>query len=358
MDNANSKSPTRIYVPAWMGISILVGFFVMAVISGLLLYKFYAPQKLLLPGQLNESLGSLGQVKISPGASTDEAVAAVMQKVASETSGKLTIIFFYDGYDTQADALTQVKVMEESLNEVEPFKSLKDLITYKVFTTEGKKCHVDGKPSALVCDPKLIESFQKLGVDHFKVVLMSPEFFTPIAPVSRGANSFITLSTFNNTLSPQDEKRWVGIVFTHLLGNSLGLKDEIGDIEKAKTAEAPPEGVIVKKLASGKPNCAPDLPTAQKWWGGYISKFPDVGFNLGCSNNLSSYYPEKNTLMSDLPKKQSYGAVSTDYLRGVLSCFYGGKDAIVFPAGFSSNNSPELKSCDAFRKEYPSFWEE
>ncbi|MGE5041338.1 MAG: hypothetical protein ACM3IJ_00355 [Candidatus Levyibacteriota bacterium] len=274
---------------------------------------------------------------------------------------KLTIIFFYDGYDVQGDALGAVEVMKASLDIVEPFKSLKELIDFKVFTTDGKKCKVDDKSHLLVCNKQLIESFRKLGVDHFKVVLMSPDLFGSTAPLAYGKNSWISISTSHTGEDNATYKRSLGLEFTNLLAHSLGLKYEYSKADKVPDFPQPPPGVVVTPQSlGGRPNCAPDLDTAKIWWGGYSGIFPGrVGFNKGCGWDKDAYYPEQNTLMSDEPKKEGYGIVSEDYLRGVLTCFYGEEEKMIFPAGGSASESARMSTaCSAFTKDYPRFWQE
>lgn len=355
MDNTNSV-PARIYVPRWMGIAILVGFVLLAIGVGVALYRTYGRQNLYDPKKETESLGSLGAPKVSPGATTEQIAEAVTDHMNKDTQGKLTLIFFYDGFNTQKQAVDAVNVFKEVLKDVKPFSDVEDLLAYKIFTTDGKKCHAEN--DTLVCDPKLIESFKKLGVDHFKVILLSPDEFNSGAPLSRGSNSFISLSTFNSNMSIQDHNRWMGILFTQLLGRSLGIHSEYTDIKKMKTPVPPPDGVTVKKLKSSQPNCAPDMQTAEKWWGNYAKIFPEVSYNKGCEENPAGYYPEKNTLASDFPQKEGYGIVSEDYLRGVLYCFYGDKESILPTTGKYASVSASIKSCDTFKKDFPNFWKE
>lgn len=348
---------TRIYIPLWLGVLLLVGFVLIALLVGFLLYGSFNKPRLFGPKDEFSSLGTIkGGTKIAQDDNVQKIADTVTDHMNQETKNKLTLIFFYDGYGTQKEALDAIHILQESLHDVEPFKSVQDLIAYKILTTDGKKCSVE--KSMLICDAKLIESFKKFGVDHFKVVLLSPEYFTPVAPLAHGANTFITFSTFNNTLTPQDHNRWMGVQFTQLLGRSLGLYSEYVDAESLQVQGPPPQGAIVKISNFGKPNCAKDMKTAEEWWGGYTKIFPKVSYHQGCGGDKSYYYPEKNTLMSDIPRKQGYGIVSEDYLRGVLSCFYGEKESLIFPAGFSATYSASLKSCSAFTKDYPRFWEE
>lgn len=343
----------RIYVSKSTGILLLILMILCVVLAGYILFSVYGVSKLRGPGEEFKPILGLKQVK--------DASVEVNGKVASATTqnpGKvLTIVFFYDGYISQQAALVDIEVLKEALKLTEPFKSMEGYVEFKVFTTDERKCKVENK--ILVCNKDLIESFRKLGVNNFKVVLLSQDQFESGAEFARGRNSWISVSSAQGSLTPEDHKRWLGIQFMHKLGHSLGLYYEYDDPEKMPE-RVPPTGVSVQGLLNqyGKPNCAPDIETARSWWGTYDSLFEGIEYKKGCGGSKDNIYPEANTLMSSFPQKEGYGIVSTDYLRGILSCFYGGGENIVFPAGKEATYSASLRSCDAFTQEYPNFWNE
>ncbi len=306
-----------------------------------------------------EVLGTFTEAK-TPEAS--KAADLVIAKIKQQYSGKFNLVFFYDGYQNQDDAMTNIKLMEAALDIVEPFKSLKELITYKVFTTEGKKCNVvPGSKKLLSCDRAMVDSFNRLGIEHFKLVVLSPLDFTPNASVARGKNSAIYIPTLQGNLTKEEYNRWIGQIFTHELGHSLGLRDEYSRSRPPSAildynAYNSPSSNIAYQPA--EPNCAPDLETAKQWWGNYTGVFSQVGFYPGCAARDSYYYPEEGTLMSAYATKESYGQVSEDYLRAIVSCFYGNKEAPVFPAGFEATYSATLSKCESFKAKFPNFWEE
>jgi hypothetical protein len=277
-----------------------------------------------------------------------------IEKLKENYKNKFVIIFFYDGYDNSNKALNYIAVMKGALDILEPFKSLKDLIVFKTFTTNSQKCNTEGEPGKklLVCDPKLINSFKNLGIDHFKLVILSPlEFFSAALP-AKGSNSWITISTFLGTNTKEESKRLVGLQFAQSLGRSLGLASEFDSRSISS------ESASFKALTENPPNCAKDLSQAESWWGAYANIHNYVGYFKGCAENPDFIYPEEGTVMSKNPQKESYGRVSEDYLRAVLSCYYIDNHSPIFPAGETGTASASLKNCNTFKKTYPDFWEE
>lgn len=272
-----------------------------------------------------------------------------LQKLKEQYRNKFVIVFFYDGYSSSQEALLNVQILKSTLGIVEPFKSMGNSIVYKIFTTDSQKCNVkeSGGLKLLVCDKNLILSFKRLGIDHFKLVIISPLEFSSTAQVSRGGNSWMTLSTYRGNLSTEEFNRFLGLQFSQSLGKSLGLASE-GDATASGQLRA-------SSLIPLEPNCAKDQDTAKIWWGGYTSVYNNVAYFKGCNGNPDFYYPEENTIMSQTPKKESYGRVSEDYLRQALSCYYLGQEKV---GGSAATYSATLSSCGLFKAQYPLFWEE
>lgn len=272
-----------------------------------------------------------------------------LEKVTQEYEDKFVLVFFYDGYSSQKEALAQIDVLKQTLRIIEPFKSASKMTVLKVFTTDSQKCTVKEAAGQrlLVCDKKLIESFRKLGIDHFKLVILSPLDFVSTALPSRGSNSWMSLSTNAGGLSQGKYNRLLALQFAQNLGRGLGLAHE--SVSKSNTTATP---------LFDSPNCARDVTTAQKLWGNYTSVFSEVGYNKGCNYSLEFIYPEKDTLMSQDPKKESYGKVSEDYLRQVLYCFYGNKETVDSRLIATATYSATLSSCNLFKQMYPDFWKE
>lgn len=271
-----------------------------------------------------------------------------LQKLKDQYKNKFVVVFFYDGYTSQQEALVNVQILKETLSIIEPFKSLNGGIVYKIFTTDSQKCNVkeSGGLRLLVCDKNLISSFKQLGIDHFKLVILSPLEFVSTAQSARGLNSWMTLSTFKGSVTPEEFNRFLGLQFAQNLGKSLGLSSE-GDASGSASLAVNP--------VSHEPNCAKDEELARLWWGGYTSVFSNIGYFKGCNGNPNFVYPEQNTIMSRNPQKESYGRVSEDYLRQVLSCFYIEKEKV---DGQVATYSATLSSCHAFKNQYSLFWQE
>lgn len=346
----------KLYISKPLGVALILSVILAVVASGYFMFTFFTKSDRLFAPE--ENFSALTDLNLKPEDATDSAkvAEAIQSKIQDEHKDKLTIIFFYDGYTDQKKAAADVEVLKNALKLVEPFKSTPDLLAFKTLTTNGQRCHTEGTPPVLVCDTELLESFRKLGIGNIKVVILSPLEFNSTAQYARGMNSWMTLSSFQGTLDDAGMKRWLGILFMQNLGKSLGLKAEFSDPK----SEYFKESLATFEKASGRPNCAPDQKTAAEWWGSYVTAASDsaaISYFPGCAGSSSYLYPEKNTLMSEDPAKESYGKVSEDYLRGILYCFYGNKESISFPAG-KKPVSPLYASCASFKKQFPKFWEE
>ncbi len=247
---------------------------------------------------------------------------------------RLPILFVYDGYSDKKDALGTIALFKETLKIVEPYARMQDQIITKTFSTDGTYCtrqDISGK-KRIKCADKVFNAISKLGILHYKTVILSPTDFASNSERARGENSTIYISTYKGKLTVGQFKRWMGIVFSQELGHSLGLSYEYA---------ASKPSVFQEVGVASPPNCAPDITTAKIWWKDYNNK----GYFKGCSGGDNYVYPEQNTLMSDEVIKQSYGIVSEDYLKGIISCFYGNKN--------SYTNSLGNKTCTDFKVNYP-----
>lgn len=345
---ADEEKMTKIYVSKTTGMVAISVFVIVIALVLLVFYQAYGGRTLINP---TERLKPLGKIL----GSQDKDVQQVAGDKKDDSS-KLTIVFYYEGYQSQEAALVDIEVFKKAIELVEPFKSLKGNLSYKVFTADSEKCKVDSSTRYLVCDKELIDSFRALGTDRFKVVLIAPKDFIPAAESARGKNSWISISTTPSGVQDDKKREWMGIMVTRLLAYSLGVSYETGD--KTPEVTIPPEAIIESLSYNGRPNCAPNKETAEKWWGSYTKIFPNIQYFQGCGGHKDYYYPQEGTLMSLDPKKETYGLVSEDYLRGVLTCFYGKKDDIVYPAGKQATYSASLQNCEAFTSQYSNFWAE
>ncbi len=266
----------------------------------------------------------------------EEGLMLSSTKEKIKTDNNLTFIIFLDGYRNPKEGLVYTEVIKTVVQNLKPFNAYQDIFVFKTVTTEGQKCVVKKiyNRDSLMCNDKLFDSIKNLKIGHYKVIVLSPLDFISSSEYARGKNSSIFLSTYKGKLTNSKLQQWVGILFAQELGHSLGLSYEYFGKKPSlyKTDDT-----------YGSPNCAKSKDIAQRWWEEYRAQDPQIGYFMGCGNGDSYIYPEKNTLMSNFPKKDRYGLISEQYLEGVLSCFY--------------KNSQNTR-CTDFREQYPFFWEE
>lgn len=266
----------------------------------------------------------------------EEGLELLSHKEKIENNNKLTFVIFLDGYTNTKDGLIYEEVIKTVLQRLKPFGAYQDIIIFKTVTTQGQKCvvkKIDNRDT-LYCQDKLFDSIKSQKIGRYKIIILSPLDFISSSEYARGKNSAIYISTFKGQLTDAKLRQWVGILFAQELGHALGLSYEY--------FEKKPSSYITDDTY-GLPNCAKNKDNAIKWWGEYVVQNPEIGYFTGCGNGDKYIYPEKNTLMSNFPKKDSYGIVSEQYLEKVLSCFY---------------KNIQDATCTDFRKQYPLFWEE
>ncbi len=201
----------------------------------------------------------------------DDPVAAaefMTKKIKEEHLNKLVVIFYYDGYISQAPAVAHANVLANVLKTRDPFKELQDVVTSKILTS-GETCDVVDKE--LICEPRHIDALKKLGIDHIKIVVLHPEEFSPSFDYAFGADSLITIPT--KKLASETNADFLNRIqstFEDYLSRSLGVNEVEGDRE--------------------------------------------------------------------------------EYLKAVLSCFYGNKESYKV-------DLLKFKNCKDFKSKYPKFWE-
>lgn len=252
----------------------------------------------------------------------------------------LNLIFFADQYSLWEDFENDIDVLMEEVKKVEPWKSYSLFNIYKINPKDAEGlCYIkikDERKPVLRCRDEINNYLNILPLDKFKLIVLSRQDFQSWANVVRISNSGIFFS-IPSTLSNNTDKKSYGILFLHLLGHSFGLKDEeLIILAKYDTAVLTPDG----------PNCAPDVDTAQKWWGELALQEPErIGFFYGCSGNTQYVKPTQSSLMN-LNDQSSfiadYGPVSELYLSRILKyCFTSGY--------YTKKNNPD------FFKLYPEF---
>lgn len=310
----------------------------------------------LLTSRHRESIVEVSQDRVSDVSEVVKKYGTPQLSAEAKRSGKhLTILFYYDGYQDETKALRQIGLMQGALKNTQPFAS-SDVIDTKIITSGSDRCKVERRAqNILVCDKGLINEINKLNIEHFKLVILSPKDFVPNAKVTRGKNSALYLPAHQGVLTEEELNVFLTRFFLHELGHTFGLRDEYAfERSSNPNAETHADNIAYQ---TARPNCAPDLATAQAWWGAYDAGSEKIGYNQGCAGNKKFYFPQKETLMSDNPQEADYGKVSEDYLRGVLDCFYGQKDTIKY----LQSDTPvtgRVEKCSEFRQLYPKFWSE
>lgn len=158
---------------------------------------------------------------------SDAAAEFMTQKIKEEHANKLTVIFYYDGYADQDTAVRDAEILKKTLEEVEPYKSLQDLFTYKIITS-GSIC--EPRFDKLLCEPRHLVALTKLGIPHIKIVIMHQGEFISSLDASFGANSVMTISTNRNGLSQEASNKKLRTEFLSLFKQSLGAGSENGYI--------------------------------------------------------------------------------------------------------------------------------
>lgn len=254
----------------------------------------------------------------------------------------VNLVFYADRYDSWSEFEGDVEAVMRGVRSVEPWKSYDRFNVYRIFPGHDVElCQVktaDERKPVLRCEQRINRYFGKLKLVRAKFIVLSRQNFQSWATVARLANSGI----FFSLPAPLNQATEVsnGYLFLHLLGHAFGLKDEEKYvIARADGAPHTPDG----------PNCAPDLATAQKWWGELVAKYPGrVGYFKTCAGSDDYIKPSRGSLMNfgDMTNFiPSYEPVSTEYLSNILDyCFKAG------PATTGSGQNfleryPEFKAC-------------
>ncbi|MBU1198386.1 MAG: hypothetical protein KJ685_00980 [Nanoarchaeota archaeon] len=258
-----------------------------------------------------------------------------------DLSRGLNLIFYADRYESQEAFDNDIIFLMSELKKREPWGSYNNFNIYKINPMNEKEiCVVETenlrKPS-LRCSEEINNYLQKINVKRFKVIVLSRQEFESWANVARLKNSGVFFSVSKRL--NKDNSESYGTLFTHLIGHAFGLKDEeIYVVAKSGGAPHTPDG----------PNCAPDIETAESWWGDLAKEFIDVGIYKGCCGNKEYIKPASNSVMNLNEIRSSdvdYGPVSERYLRNFLKfCFSGKKYSYNDNMDFFERY-PEFKEC-------------
>jgi len=253
----------------------------------------------------------------------------------------LNLIFFADQYPSWEEFESDINVLMEEMKTIEPWQSYQYFNIYKINPKETDICYItieDERKSTLRCQLEINNYLNNLPLENFRLIVLSRQEFQSWANVVRYENSGIFFSV-TKQLSDTD-KKVNGLLFAHLLGHAFGLKDEeIFVLAKAGGAPHTPDG----------PNCAPDVITAEKWWGDLTKKYPEVGYFKSCCGDENYIKPTQSSIMNlntGSPIVYTYGPVSEEYLKKVLTyCFTPGSNVQVTTDSGFFQQYPEFKEC-------------
>jgi|GEM_PF-2671692 len=254
----------------------------------------------------------------------------------------LNLVFFSDGYVSWGEFDSDVQMFYGQIKQVEPFKSYNRFNIYEIMPKELSVCTLvkETKP-VLRCDPVAVNNYlSPLQLARFKFVILSRQQFQSWSNIVRFDNSVISFSIPQSPTSDMAAKVF-GWEFDHLLGHTFGLKDEeLYVITKGGSNGTIPDG----------PNCAPDMRTAEQWWGKLAQIYPSrVGYFPGCEGNNNFIKPTKGSLMalneSDSDFVPDFGPVSELYLSKVLNYCFSDKTYSISDDPDFFAQYPDFKAC-------------
>jgi len=253
----------------------------------------------------------------------------------------LNLVFFADQYSSWEEFESDISGLMRELKTIEPWQSYQLFNVYKINPKEAGLCYIkvkDERKPTLRCRPEINNYLNNLPLENFRLILLSRQEFQSWANVPRHENSGIFFSV-PKALKEKGAQRVNALLLAHLLGHAFGLKDEeIFVLAQSGGAPHTPNG----------PNCAPNVVTAEKWWGDLARKYPDVGYFKGCAGDENYIKPTQSSIMNlntGAPIVYNYGPVSERYLKKVLEYCFSAKryKASDDPNFFTSY--PELTVC-------------
>ncbi len=255
----------------------------------------------------------------------------------------LNFVFFADQYSSWQEFESDIDFLMEEIKKIEPWQSYQHYNIYKINPKNAEGlCYVKVKDEVspvLRCHEEINNYLTNLGLERFKLIVLSRQEFQSWANVVRLENSGIFFSAPHLLIESSEQKNY-GLFFAHLLGHAFGLKDEeVFVLAKAGGAPHSPDG----------PNCAPDEATAEKWWGDLAKEHPEVGYFKGCCANPYYIKPTESSIMNlntGAPIVYTYGPVSERYLKKVLDyCFTPGTDEQAKADSEFFQRYPEFREC-------------
>jgi len=221
-------------------------------------------------------------------------------------SRALHLVFTPLNYQDPSDFIKDREILVERLLKTAPFSEFPSKLRIwdlRLAETQTGEVFVpiDVFPYVRV-DPKVIKKIYEQVGANYKLILLNQTESTAAAEFSTPeATSVIVLGRrhFNTDF-------YFSSAFLHELGHSLGLRDETSKND-ARACEP------------GYPNCATSKDEAERWWGKWAGKNPQVGFFKGCCGREEYFKPTAVSLMNDIYHSSNFGPVNEEYLRRVLS---------------------------------------
>lgn len=216
-----------------------------------------------------------------------------------DSTQKIDVAFVGDGYSDNEELKRDVlKIVDyngnngiNGLMSVEPFKSNRN--KFNIWMVKAG----DSIP---------MNTEYNDGPDRGKSLEVAAECTSADYQVIMSKKSFRSYAFFSGdaylSLSSRDENQW-GRLLLHEFGHSFGmLADEYVEPQMGNRPKSP--------------NCAPNMATAQKWWG----SISGTGYYEGCSYTESNVRPTFNSIMrAQWILKDDYGDVNKLELQKILN---------------------------------------
>lgn len=252
----------------------------------------------------------------------------------------LNFIFYADKYENKEAFSTDINTLITEIKTVQPWKNYDYFNVYSIYP-KNDICYMqienERKP-VLRCKEEINKYLEVINKKYFKLIVLSRREFQSWANVARLNNSGIFFSVPKKIT--ESEAQAYGYLLDHLLGHAFGLKDE----EQYVIAKAGGE-----PHAPNGPNCAPNLITANAWWGDLAQLYPErVGYFNTCAGNQEYIRPTQGSFMNFGELEYfvpDYGPVSERYLTKVINyCFSSKKYSYKDDKAFF-DLYPEFKEC-------------
>ena len=160
-----------------------------------------------------------------------------------------------------------------------------------------------GNLGELSCDWDAVnKALAACGLSQAKVFLITGE----------DVQSVSVSAYYTSSVAVVSEKAYGRYAVLHEFGHLLGLQDEVGRLRVQSYSPA---------FAPRRPDCAPNLTTAQEWWGRYVG-INGTGYYAGCAGHPEYIRPNNETLMGNAWDWSDYGYVDTLYLAQAYDCCY------------------------------------